>query len=409
MTNHVSTLNVLLYGEPIATITNVGNDRTLFAFMDSYIHDESRPVLGLGFKDALGGLLTNFKPTQTKLTPFFSNLLPEETMRHYLAERAGVNPAREFFLLWVLGQDLAGAITVEPADGEALPPNVQQDIDDEMKIDVPMRFSLAGVQLKFSAVQQANGGLTIPATGQGGSWIVKLPSSRFDAVPENEYSMMELARMLGMDVPETELLPINQIANIPDGIGKFGDAFKNAQAFVIKRFDRAGDQAVHIEDFAQVFGVYPQDKYKKASMRNIAQVIGIEGQNEDIAEFTRRLVFNTLIGNADMHLKNWSVIYKDKRTASIAPAYDFVSTIPYIPDDSTSLKVSRSKKFSDFTLDELSHLAAKAMLPEKLVLDTAKQTVAGFHEIWAKEKAHLPLTKSMIEAIETHLRSIPLR
>jgi serine/threonine-protein kinase HipA len=409
MTNYVSTLNVLLYGEPIATITNVGNDRTLFAFMDSYIHDESRPVLGLGFKDALGGLLTNFKPTQTKLTPFFSNLLPEETMRHYLAERAGVNPAREFFLLWVLGQDLAGAITVEPADGEALPPNVQQDIDDETKIDVPMRFSLAGVQLKFSAVQQANGGLTIPATGQGGSWIVKLPSSRFDAVPENEYSMMELARMLGMDVPETQLLPINQIANIPDGIGKFGDAFKNAQAFVIKRFDRAGDQAVHIEDFAQVFGVYPQDKYKKASMRNIAQVIGIEGQDEDIAEFTRRLVFNTLIGNADMHLKNWSVIYKDKRTASIAPAYDFVSTIPYIPDDSASLKVSRSKKFSDFTLDELSHLAAKAMLPEKLVLDTAKQTVAGFHEIWAKEKAHLPLTKSMIEAIETHLRSIPLR
>jgi len=347
MTNHVSTLNVLLYGEPIATITNVGNDRTLFAFMDSYINHESRPVLG---------------------------------------------------------QDLAGAITVEPADGEALPPNMHQDIEDETKTDGPMRFSLAGVQLKFSAVQQANGGLTIPVTGQGGSWIVKLPSSRFEAVPENEYSMMELARMLGMDVPETQLLPINQIANIPNGIGKFGDS-----AFVIKRFDRAGDQAVHIEDFAQVFGVYPQDKYKKASMRNIAQVIGIEGQDEDIAEFTRRLVFNTLIGNADMHLKNWSVIYKDKRTASIAPAHDFVSTIPYIPDDSASLKVSRSKKFSDFTLDELSHLAAKAMLPEKLVLDTAKQTVAGFHEIWAKEKAHLPLTKSMIESIEKHLRSIPLR
>ncbi|HDI3197660.1 TPA: HipA domain-containing protein [Vibrio cholerae] len=404
MTNHVSTLNVLLYGEPIATITNVGNDRTLFAFMDSYINDESRPVLGLGFKDSLGGLLTHFKPTQTKLTPFFSNLLPEETMRNYLAERAGVNPAREFFLLWVLGQDLAGAITVEPADGEALPPNVHQDIEDETKTDGPMRFSLAGVQLKFSAVQQANGGLTIPATGQGGSWIVKLPSSRFEAVPENEYSMMELARMLGMDVPETQLLPINRIANIPNGIGKFGDS-----AFVIKRFDRADGQAVHIEDFAQVFGVYPQDKYKKASMRNIAQVIGIEGEDEDIAEFTRRLVFNTLIGNADMHLKNWSVIYKDKRTVSIAPAYDFVSTIPYIPDDSASLKVSRSKKFSDFTLDELSHLAAKAMLPEKLVLDTAKQTVAGFHEVWAKEKTHLPLTKSVIEAIERHLRSIPLR
>ena len=243
-----------------------------------------------------------------------------------------------------------------------------------------------------------------PASGTGGSWIVKLPSSRFEAVPENEFAMMEMARMLGMDVPETQLLPIEQIANIPEGIGKFGNS-----AFAIKRFDRANGQAIHIEDFAQVFGVYPQDKYKKASMRNIAQVIGIEGQEQDIAEFIRRLVFNTLIGNADMHLKNWSVIYKDKRNASIAPAYDFVSTIPYIPDNSTALKVSRSKKFSDFTLDELSHLAAKAMLPEKLVLDTAKQTVEGFYEIWAKEKTHLPLTKDMIDAIDKHLRDVPLR
>lgn len=93
MSNNVSTLNVLLYGQPIGTITNVGNDRTLFAFTDEYINDESRPVLGLGFKDSFGGLITNFKPTQTKLTPFFSNLLPEETMRNYPAERAGINPA----------------------------------------------------------------------------------------------------------------------------------------------------------------------------------------------------------------------------------------------------------------------------------------------------------------------------
>ncbi len=403
MTNNISTLNVLLYGNPIATITHVGRDRTLFAFTDSYINDASRPVLGLGFKDSLGDLLTQFKPTQSKLTPFFSNLLPEETMRNYLAERAGVNATREFFLLWVLGQDLPGAVTVEPADGEALPPNTHTMRDDKTMYEAPMRFSLAGVQLKFSAMQHAHGGLTIPATGQGGSWIVKLPSSRFDAVPENEYSMMELARMLGMNVPEVQLLPISQIDNIPKGIGQFGDS-----AFAIKRFDRSHDQAIHIEDFAQVFGVYPQDKYKKASMRNIAHVIGVEGKEEDIAEFTRRLVFNTLIGNADMHLKNWSVIYKDKRTASIAPAYDFVSTIAYIPDNSASLKVSRSKKFSDFTLDELSHLAAKAMLPEKLVLDTAKQTAANFHEVWAKEKAHLPLTKLMIKTIEKHLQSIPL-
>ncbi|MFC3120331.1 type II toxin-antitoxin system HipA family toxin [Agaribacter flavus] len=402
--SNVSTLNVLLYGQPIGTITNVGHDRTLLAFTDDYINNVARPVLSLGFKDSLGGLITDFKPTQTKLTPFISNLLPEETMRHYLAERANVNPAREFFLLWVLGQDLPGAITVVPADGETIPPNVHAEVEEGDASEQPMRFSLAGAQLKFSAVQQAAGGLTIPVSGTGGSWVVKLPSSRFKAVPENEYSMMELARMLGMDVPETQLLPIDQIANIPEGIGKFGNS-----AFAIKRFDRADGQAVHIEDFAQVFGVYPQDKYKKASMRNIAQVIGIEGQEEDVAEFIRRLVFNTLIGNADMHLKNWSLIYKDKRTASIAPAYDFVSTISYIPDNSAALKVSRSNKFSDFTYDELLHLAAKAMLPEKLVLDTAKQAVEGFYEVWAKEKTHLLLTKGTIDAIDKHLRDVPLR
>ena len=402
--NSVSTLNVLLYGEAIATITHVGNDRTLFAFNEAYANDEKRPVLSLGFKDALGGLITQFKPTQTRLTPFFSNLLPEETMRNYLAQRAGVNPAREFFLLWALGQDLAGAITVLPADGEALPPNLNEAVKDSAEHEAPMRFSLAGVQLKFSAVQQASGGLTIPATGTGGSWIVKLPSSRFEAVPENEYSMMTLARMLGMNVPDIQLLPIEQIVNIPAGIGQFGST-----AFAIKRFDRSQGQAIHIEDFAQIFGVYPQEKYKTASMRNIAQVLSIEGNELDIAEFIRRLVFNTLIGNADMHLKNWSVIYNDKRAASIAPAYDFVSTIAYIPDDSAALKVSRSKKFSDFTFDELTHLAAKAMLPEKLVLETARQTVERFYEIWAKEKHHLALSKSMISVIDKHISTVPLR
>jgi serine/threonine-protein kinase HipA len=405
MSSNVSTLNVFLYDELVGTITNVGNDRSLFALTQDYIEDTDRWTLSLGFKDSLGEIITDFKPTKKKLLPFFSNLLPEDEMRRYLAKRANVNPEREFFLLWVLGQDLTGGITIKPADGEELPPSVSDPVDgSEKNKDGAMRFSLAGVQLKFSAVQHASGGLTIPASGMGGSWIVKLPSSKFEDVPENEFSMMQLARKIGMDVPETQLLNIRDIENIPNGIGQFGDS-----AFAIKRFDRiSGGGSVHIEDFAQVFGVYPHDKYKKASMRNIAEVIGIEGQEDDIAEFTRRLVFNTLIGNADMHLKNWSLIYNDKRSASIAPAYDFVSTIPYIADKEAALKVSRSKKFADFTMDELSHLAAKARLPEKLVLDTAEETVSLFHEIWQKEKNNLALSRGVIEAIEQHLETLPI-
>jgi serine/threonine-protein kinase HipA len=338
--------------------------------------------------------------------PFFSNLLPEGRMRTYLAERAGVNPEREFFLLWVLGKDLPGAITVEPADGEAWPPGAsetQEGVQENVRENA-LRFSLAGVQLKFSAIEDARKGLTIPAKGIGGSWIVKLPSREFDGVPENEYSMMTLARLVGIDVPAIRLIDVSAIGNLPSGIETL-----KGQALAIERFDRLTDGTpVHIEDFAQVFGVYPRDKYKKASAMNMAAVIGAEGGEADIAEFVRRLTFNTLIGNADMHLKNWSVIYPDRRNAAIAPAYDFVSTILYIPDEAAALKVSRSKRYDEFSEDELAHMAARARLPEKFVLDTARETAALFHQHWEAEKKNLPLSAALIDAIETHVKKIPL-
>lgn len=400
----VSVLDVLLYNEPIGTLTRVGGERTLFAFNEAFIEDESRPVLGLSFKDQIGELITEFRPTRTRVMPFFSNLLPEGHMRSYLAGRAGVNPVREFFLLWVLGRDLPGAITIRPADGEAWPPGADDDNDhDNDPRENALRFSLAGVQLKFSAINEASRGLTIPAKGIGGSWIVKLPSREFMNVPENEFSMMTLARLIGMDVPTVQLVDIELIRNLPEGIGTL-----KGQALAIERFDRLSDgSAAHIEDFAQVFGVYPDEKYKKGSARSVAKVVAAEGSEADIAEFVRRLTFNTLIGNADMHLKNWSLIYPDRWHAALAPAYDFVSTIAYIPDREAALNFSRTKRFDEFSEDELSHLAAKALLPEKLVLDTARETVAQFYQYWQSEKTNLPLTTDVIKAIEGHLKTIP--
>jgi serine/threonine-protein kinase HipA len=402
----VSVLDVRLHGDPVGTLTHVGGDRTLFAFNDAYIADRNRPVLSLGFKDQFGELIADFRPTQTKILPFFSNLLPEGPMRSYLADRAGVNPASEFFLLWVLGLDLPGAITITPADGEAWPLAGGNDgaPDQDRRLENMLRFSLAGVQLKFSVINDGNGVLTVPDKGIGGSWIVKLPSSRFSGVPENEFSMMTLASLIGMDVPDLHLVDVAAIQNLPEGLGPL-----TGQAFAIERFDRLNDGgAVHIEDFAQIFRVYPDDKYKKASARNIAQVIAAEGREADIAEFVRRLTFNTLIGNADMHLKNWSIIYPDRRQATLAPAYDFVSTIPYMMDHSAALNFSRTRRFDEFSKDELSHLAAKAMLPEKLVLDTALETVTLFHQHWHAEKQNLPLSRDLMQTIESHLKTIPL-
>lgn len=401
----VSVLNIHLSGRAIGTLTRVAGDRSLFAFNEAYIDDPARPTLGLFFKDEFSSLRTDFPPVQTKLPPFFSNLLPEGPLRRYLADGAGVHPEREFFLLWALGRDLPGAITVTPADGEAWPPEALAPRDEKPAATGNMlRFSLAGVQLKFSAVASARGGLTVPASGVGGDVIVKLPSPEYDGVPENEYSMMRLASLLGMDVPRIDLLDIGSVTGLPDNARRFG-----GKVFVIERFDRRPDGGrIHIEDFAQVFGVYPDAKYKKASMRSIARVLAAEAVNSDIREFIRRLTFNTLIGNGDMHLKNWSLIYRDGRTASLAPAYDFVSTIAYIPGDRFALNYSRTKDFAGFDEDELSHLAAKAALPRKMVIDTARELAADFITVWEKEKAHLPMFANVREAIDALLLTLPI-
>ncbi len=400
-------LEILLYDEPVGTLTRISGDRTVFAFHESYMADESRPTLGLGFQDQFGELITEFPTFQKKVMPFFSNLLPEGHLRDYLAEGVRVNPERDFVLLWALGMDLPGAITVRSAGGDAWPQNANPAADeDQLPNELrqsALRFSLAGVQLKFSAVNEATGGLTIPARGIGGSWIVKLPSTRFDGVPENEFSMMTLARDIGIDVPEIQLLDLDRIENLPPEMAELP-----GKAFAIKRFDREEGGSVHFEDFAQIFGEYPNDKYKKASYVNIARVIGDKSDQNDVIEFARRLTFSVLIGNADMHIKNWAVIYRDRRSPTLAPAYDFVSTIPYLRETKAALKYSRTKMFDRFTEDELAHLAARARLPEKLVLDTAKETVAKFHEQWKKEKTHLPIGPNIRNAIDAHLKIVPI-
>ena len=402
----VQTLLVNLYGKPIGTLTLLNGDRSIFAFNDEYLADKERPALSLSFKDEFGELITQTKPTQTSLTPFFSNLLPEGRMRDYLAERAGVKKMREFHLLWALGADLPGAMTVAAENDASWNADAAEDstADQEKKAANTLRFSLAGVQMKFSAIAEASGGLTIPVDGAGGSWIVKLPSSRFERVPENELSMMTLAEKLGMDVPAHRLIDPSEISGLPEGVESLKEP-----AFAIERFDRRADgERIHIEDFAQVFGVYPDDKYERATYRVIGRVFWLETGAPGFEEFIKRLVFNTLIGNADMHLKNWSLIYLDRITPAIAPAYDFVSTIAYIKDENAALKYARQKRMAKFSLDELKYLTAKAGAPETLAVKAAKETVERFREIWPTESKNLPLTEQVRSKIQEHYPAVDL-
>jgi serine/threonine-protein kinase HipA len=66
---------------------------------------------------------------------------------------------------------------------------------------------------------------------------------------------------------------------------------------------------------------------------------------DDAPEFIRRLTFSALIGNADMHLMNWSLIYPDRRTPQLSPAYDVWSTVVYLEDPHAAL-VGRSSRTS---------------------------------------------------------------
>ena len=395
-----SALGVFLHGRRIGAVTRLAGDRNLFAFDEDYADDPGRPLLGLAFKSATGGLVTAVRGYRTRLPPFFSNLLPEGHLRTYLAARAGVRPEREFFLLQVLGADLPGAVTVEPepaAAGRERPRPQAARIGRDAR--APLRFSLAGVQLKFSAVMEAAGGLTIPADGLGGSWIVKLPSARFPAVTENEAVIMALARRVGIPVPRLVRVPVAEIAGLPDDLPRL-----DGQALAVERFDRRpGGRRVHAEDFAQVFGLFPERKYERRSCASMAAVLSAEAGTEAVEDFTRRLVFSVLVGNGDMHLKNWSLVYPDGVTPTLAPAYDLLSTVPYLPQDRLALGFGGTKAMHGVDREQVRRFADKAGVAVeplwRIVQDTMDRTV----EAWRSHDPRGLLPHRVRAAIDRHL------
>ncbi len=397
-------LNVKLNDTEVGTLTLLAGDKTLFAFAESYVENADRPTLSLWFKTPMGELkITEKIRSAAMLPPFFSNLLPEGHLRDYLAKKANVKSGREFFLIAALGTDLPGAVRIMSSE------DLQDDSKHEQQraatAEKILRFSLAGVQLKFSAVMESTGGLTIPVDGIGGGWIVKLPSNSHRHVPEAEFSMLKLAEHAGIRVPECKLIPTASVSGLPSDINeKFGESL------AVKRFDRGqNDARIHMEDFAQIFGIYPKEKYENASFDRIGYVILSECGEADFTEYIRRLVFTVMIGNGDMHLKNWSLLYADGRNPRLSPAYDFVPTILYMANDDLGLGLGGEKEFNQVTEKNFAKLAAKSASSERLVLNTVKDTIDRIYQAWHEIRADLPLTKEMRAAVESHMRTLKLQ
>ncbi|HYO70560.1 MAG TPA: HipA domain-containing protein, partial [Archangium sp.] len=265
------------------------------------------------------------------------------------------------------------------------------------------RFSLAGVQLKFSMLRRERG-MTLPTSGRGGDWIVKLPDNRYDLVPENEFSMMSWAHAAGINVPRFHLESVANLEGLPEGI-----VLREGMAFAIRRFDRPEPgKRVHMEDMAQVFGLYSDEKYKKYNYETIANVLLNVAGPGAFQEFLRRIVFIIAIGNGDAHHKNWSLLYPDGVQATISPAYDLVSTIQYMDRETLALNLARSKRFEDVSLETFERLARKLKLGSEEVLPTVREAVQATLDSWSTLRAELPIPESFKQRIEQHWKKVPL-
>ncbi len=396
-------LAIQLHGKRIGTLTRLASDSHIFAFDDAYLEDRDRPTLSLSFKRAGGGLIEATRSYRQKVPPFFSNLLPEGHLRDYIARQFGVHTDREFILLSRLGADLPGAVTAVPVAEDGAPFSGDGEAETSLSGGPDaLRFSLAGVQLKFSGVLGAAGKLTIPANGIGGRWIIKLPSPAYPGVPENEFAMLELARAMDIEVPEVRLVAPDDIGGLP------GQArVTNGNALMVKRFDRDDKGGfVHMEDFAQVFGYFPAAKYENSSAANIAHVLLAESGAPTVEEFFRRLVFNTFIGNGDMHLKNWSLLYRDRVTPVLAPAYDYVSTIAYMLDDSHALGFGGVKGLGNITVDQVRRFADKAAYPPSPLWRIVEEIRETLPAVWSSHSARACMPPEIDVKIDAHIRKV---
>ena len=180
---------------------------------------------------------------------------------------------------------------------------------------------IPGVQAKISLHLERrgkeSGKLTI--VGLWGHFILKPPVARYPEMPETEDLTMSLAGLFGIRTVEHCLLPL-----------KSGEL-----AYITKRIDRdpKTGSKIHMEDMCQITGRLTEDKYK-GSMEQIGKAISRYSSNPlfDAISFFEAALFCFLTGNADMHLKNFSLVYKDPSFVSLSPAYDLLATRLLIPE-----------------------------------------------------------------------------
>lgn len=265
--------------------------------------------------------------------PFFANLLPEAEIRKVIARRFGISERNDFLLLKAIGGECAGAVSVLPEGDAPREKPGYRELDEEelhrIVTELPrkpllagekgLRLSLAGAQDKLPVYMRED--RIFLATGNAPSThILKPPIRDIEGSVLNEAFCMTLAGDMGLPVPGV---------TIRRGLDTL---------FIVTRFDRQifPDGRVlrlHQEDFCQALGVLPEEKYESEGGPSLARCFDlIAGKSirpaADRMALLRWVVFNVLVGNADAHGKNMSLLLTAPGPR-LAPFYDLISTVIY--------------------------------------------------------------------------------
>ena len=342
-----------------------------------------------------------------RVPAWFSNLLPEGRLRDLVIEKPGGRTRREIDLLVWAGRDLPGAVEVvadETADRPGGPvggPCADARSAGRSASFERRGFALAGMTMKLSMSRQGDR-LVVPAHGQDGDWILKTPDREYPGLPTNEFAIMRLAKAIGIDVPEVELWPRDDIDDLGPGVWTSGEPL----AYVVRRFDRSPGGRIHIEDFAQVLGRFGAGEGKYRSTVETVAAIAYRGRDRtSLREMVRRSVFNLLVGNGDAHLKNWSLIYPDRKIARLSPAYDLVCTAVYPNQADLGLPFFGTARISEVSRDHFARLQAALKVEGDDVLDVVDETIERFSETWAAGAAER-VPSRVATWIEEHLERI---
>ena len=241
--------------------------------------------------------------------------------------------------------------------GTETPPQLALTNDkmQELAKDIVLRsVAVTGVQPKLSLTIEKEPGdpkkSRFTIVGLWGHFILKPPTTEFPFLPENEDLTMHLAALFGLPTAEHSLIRLES----------------GELAYITKRFDRSGEERLPMEDMCQLTETLTSDKYR-SSMEKIGKCVWSFASRPGLAAISlfEMVLFCYLSGNADMHLKNFSLLTQTDDEIVMAPAYDLVCTKIVIPDDKEESALTINGRKSKLARRDFDALALNLKIPER--------------------------------------------